>query len=372
MDDPTLTDNTMKLFKIIGGMALALALSPLLLAAKNDPHALPVNISFTNPAIRYVGRFTKDDKGPRCGWPASMVEIKFEGTDLQVKFKDEGRDFWQVILDGKPANILQLDKKQTVYPVVSGLPMQEHTVQLVKRTEAMVGTTQFLGFLANSRVKLLSITPPPHKMEVIGDSISCGFGNEATGKDIPFSPTTENAYLAYGAVAARALHADYICTAWSGKKLWPDNSIIPLYDSILPKEPEATPWDFASWTPDVVVINLATNDFGPRNPEEAGWTKAYIDFIGKIRKNYPSAHIYCMIGPMLTDLPADRKPLTTVRGYIQKVLEAFKDDPKIHSFDSGPQDGESNGWGAQSHPSVKTDQIIGEKLAEVIQHDLGW
>ena len=56
-------------------------------------------------------------------------------------------------------------------------------------------------------------------MEVIGDSISCGYGNEAANEHEHFSPTTENAYFSYGAIAARAFNADYTCIAWKWEKV---------------------------------------------------------------------------------------------------------------------------------------------------------
>ncbi len=72
---------------------------------------------------------------------------------------------------------------------------------------------------------------------MIGDSISCGYGNEGKSQNEHFSPDTENARDAYGAIAARRLGADYACVAWSGRKMWPDNTVPEIYDRALPQDP---------------------------------------------------------------------------------------------------------------------------------------
>lgn len=244
--------------------------------------------------------------------------LRFQGTALNARLKDNDADRWQVEVDGALTTTLQMRDGEHLYSVAAGLPEGAHTVRLVKATEAFVGTSQIFGFQLNAGSKLLPLPAPAHRLEVIGDSISAGYGNEAAAKEEHFSSKTENADLTYGAVAARKLGADYFCEAWSGKKMWPDNTIPELYDLALPQD-STSQWDFTTWTPDVVLINLATNDFGGKNPDEAGWTGAYEAFIKRLRGHYPHATIYCAIGPMMGDWGAN-KPLTALRGYLAKIV----------------------------------------------------
>ena len=117
---------------------------------------------------------------------------------------------------------LQLGEKGAhLYRVVSGLTAGEHTVRLVKATEPMIGVTQIQGFQLSAGGQLLPQPAPRRRLEVIGDSISCGYGNEGANQNEHFTPKTENAYFTYGADAARSLGADYVCLAWSGRKMWP-------------------------------------------------------------------------------------------------------------------------------------------------------
>lgn len=169
------------------------------------------------------------------------------------------------------------------------------------------------------------------------------------------------------------MNADYVCIAWSGKRLWPGNSIVDLYDRVAPNA-TGTKWDFAAWTPDVVVINLGTNEFNAKeNPEEAGWVDAYLKFIKQIRGNYPKAVIYCSVGTMLSEWPGARKPRSTILGYLAKVVEQANaaGGPPVRLLDFGVQ-AQHHGIGAQWHPSVKTHSIMAEKLAAAIRTDLGW
>ena len=140
-----------------------------------------------------------------------------------AKLADSGENQWQVVVDGKPTKILTTKGKGASYRVADSLPPGEHTVELVKRTEAFCGNTQFLGFQLSEGGRLLEPASAKHRIEIIGDSISCGYGNEGKSETEHFSPTTENAYLTYGASPARELGADCVVVAWSGRKMWPDN-----------------------------------------------------------------------------------------------------------------------------------------------------
>ena len=335
-----------------------------------------VSVPPTDAHVRYVGRWdTRDAGGPRCAWSASTIRLTLRGPGLSVRLADSGHDFWQVVVDGQPASVLELQSGTGLYSAAAGLPPGIHQISLVKRTEPFVGVTQVLGFVLPAGSALLP-TPPaaPRRLEFVGDSITCGYGNEGKSEQERFAPATENAYLAYGPAAARALGAECSVVAWSGRKMWPDNTTPEIYGRILPEDPTSV-WNFSSWIPDAVIINLATNDFGKENPEEAGWTQAYESFIARVRRNYPKAQIYCTVGPMMSDnWPPGHSALTTARRYLNRTVadEQKTGDTRIHFLEFTPQDGARDGLGADYHPSLKTDQIMADKLEQALQHDLAW
>lgn len=336
---------------------------------------LPVEVSPTDPNIRLIGRFDRrDPAGPRCAWAGSSVIVRFQGTALNVLIKSSGGDQFQVVVDGAPSSVLVVTKDAALYRAVSGLVDKEHIVELFKRTEPLVGQAQLLGLQLEKGRKLLPLPArKDRRIELVGDSITCGYGNESASEKEHFAPGTENNYLAYGAVAARDLGAEYAAIAWSGKWLFGDNAIPLLYDLALPGDPQSK-WDFSAWVPHVVVVNLGTNDFGPRNPTEKEWQDAYRSFIQTLRKNYPQCHVYCAVGSMMSDgYPPGRKALSTIRQYTTGLVEALhkSGDKRIHYLEFDAQD-PKNGLGGDWHPSIKTHRLMADKLVPAIKKELGW
>ena len=349
--------------------------------AADAPAAMPVELKPGPDTVLLQGRWdSTDPDGPRCAFPASGFVTRFSGTRLGARLKEawagKSQDQLQVFVDGKPGEVVKLQAGESVVTLADNLPPGEHTVRVVKRTEASVGTLQLQALLLPADTKAL---PPPKRparsIEVIGDSISCGYGNEGKSQNEHFSPDTENACLTYGFLTAEYFAADYTCVAWSGKKMWPNNTVGEFYDRALPADPKSA-WKFDAPAPDVVLINLATNDFGGKeNPDEAGWTTAYKAFITRLRKHYPKADIYLATGSMMSDdWPAKRKTLTTLKGYLDKVVADLKEsgDERLHRIDFDPQNAGKNGLGADWHPNVKTHRLMADKFIAALKTDLGW
>lgn len=356
--------------------ALPSALLTTALLAARCPAEESARVAPDDAHLQYVGRFDRrDPAGPRCEWPASSVVVRFRGTGLSAEMADTSDgDAFEVVIDGKPAAVLRPGRGTHTIEVAKDLPAGEHTVELVKRTEAVVGRAQFRGFVLPAGTALLDPRPATRRIEVIGDSISCGYGNEAASEKLHFDPATENAYLAYGAVAAWAVDAQYVCVAWSGKKVWPDNALPDLYDLALPTDP-ASRWDFSAPPPDVVLINLATNDFNPKPPDADQWTAAYAAFVRRVRGHYPKALIYLASGTMMSDAwPPGQKAMTTLLADLDRVLADLNKggDTNVRLLPFGSQDAQADGLGADYHPSVKTDAKMAEKFVVAMQRDLGY
>jgi hypothetical protein len=303
------------------------------------------------------------------------VRFQLKGSGpVTVFFDENGKDLWQVVVDGKPTQILSLQPGRHDYaleiPMNEGALRPVHSIRLVKRTEAFVGTTHFDGVMTSGSLLKGDLPMSKHHIEVVGDSITCGYGNEGADQNEHFKVDTENAYMSYASVGARGANADVSIIAWSGRKMWPDNTMPDIYDLITPTNPKSV-YDFKGPTPEAVVINLATNDFGRGNPDEAKWTGAYESFIRRVWSHYPHAAIYCATGSMMGDgNSANGGPLSTLTGYLQRMISRMN-DPRLH-FLAFAQQQPSDGYGADWHPSVKTDEIMGQKLSAVLKHDLGW
>lgn len=318
---------------------------------------------------RLIGRFVPMRQGVACEWPGSAIQFKPLKKTFTVKLVAETKDdYWQVDVDGRPLSVLHLDPTVENYTI--DLPSANvGAVTLVKRTEAFTGKTIFRGFTEAGVAK--SLIAPSRKILIIGDSISAGFGVDGKKAEDPFLNETSNAYMTYGWITARAVKADVTIAAWSGKKMWPDNSIPEIFDYALPSSKLAESKDHDSADTQAVLINLATNDFGRGIPEEKGWTTFYVSFVKKLRTRFPDAVIYLATGSMMTDTwPQEGKHLTTVKRYLDSIMTMLK-DPKTRRIDFDPQKQE-DGIGAQWHPNATTNNKMSQVFQAALRRDLGW
>lgn len=344
--------------------------------------------------IQITGRVDRSKPGAAVfSFPGVSIKAKFEGTSIEAVLVESGSgtatttNYFNVIIDGGEPVVLKLLRSQTVYPLASGLAEGTHTVELFKRTESNVGTVAFRGFRLDAGKKLLIPDPlPVRKIEFIGNSITCGYGNEVsttTPDKFHFTSANENNYKAWGAVAARKLNAQYSCVAYSGRGLMQNNTgskdgILPkIYDQIIADD-ATTSWDHYEYIPDVVVINLGTNDFSAETSsatytvDSAAFVQAYISFISKLRGYYPNASFVCCVGVMMGDgYPAGKKQWTRIQNYVSSVSTYFKSqgDSKVYYYKLTPQ---SSPYGEDWHPTAATDKKMADSISAFITRTIKW
>ncbi|HSO39742.1 MAG TPA: hypothetical protein VLT33_44755, partial [Labilithrix sp.] len=232
---------------------------------------------------RFVGRFDfSDPAGPRFAWSASTIEATFTGTGLAMRLRAEPLAPHDVKIDGKRVTLHETTTSYTVrlddrspfaiqvgaarerYELARDLdPSRVHAIAVTRDAEAFAGVHQFLGF----DVQGGALVPPRARslrIEIVGDSITCGYGVLGKDASCPFTYSTENASLAYGALLGRALDADVTTVCWSGRGIYRNYDIdgeptMPdLFELALPV-PKGSPvrWSFdAAPKPHAVVIHL--------------------------------------------------------------------------------------------------------------------
>jgi lysophospholipase L1-like esterase len=344
------------------------------------------NIPADHPMIQYYGRidFSNPQK-PRFAYSGVSINAKFTGTSLGIRlnnYSDADQNgnllynFYNVFVDGKLEVIKVENGKHEFFPG-RNLKDTVHTVLIFRRTEAFCGIGEFEGFIVDKGKELVKILPSakPRAIEFIGNSITCGYGNEGDDKSCPFSPETENNYQAYGAITARNLGARYSAICFSGKGVIRnyDKSFTEpmpeLYNGILPQEPSLK-WDFSKQIPDVVVINLGTNDFAHENPDSTAFVTAYSNLLKKIRSNYRNARIFCITGPMINDAwPAGSNAKATCTRFIKAAIKS-RGDEKVFFFEMKSQG--ANGYGCDWHPNLRQHEINAAELTAFIRKEMGW
>ncbi len=262
----------------------------------------------------------------------------------------------------------------------------EHTVRVVKLSENMRGKAALLALETDGEI--LPCPPEGKKIsiEFIGDSITCGYGNEAPGRDSPFDTREENGWISFGAVCGRALDAEYSMISVSGiaacaakYPMFPGKNMEDIYeytdfyiDERFGEAPEK--WSFTD-RPDWVVINLGTNDSArvwaaqdlARADEEAAWfVERYETFLRRVRTLRPAAQIICTLGPLDYFLyDGIEKAVNRLRTDRSQGTAVW--DGRIHAFKLRGVNLMTEGYGAVSHPSAKTHNRMGLELAERIR-----
>ena len=368
---------------VLGAMFL---LSSLLSSCRCAPSSGGGSTLGPPPAVpRILGRSLQAaDGSTHFAWSDTTILARFTGTSLALKLEDvvpgPHGNLYNVLVDDRPPLVLNMMPGVHEYPVAHDLEEGEHSLTVIKRTEALVGEARFAGLVLSPQGKILP--PPPAKarrIEIIGDSISAGYGNEGANEKCGFSPTDENGDLAYGPMAARALDAEVTVIAWSGKGVLRNldgnttDTVPALYGRILPEKPNSA-WDFARWVPDAVVINLGTNDFGLGVPDSSAFANAYDALLKSIRKHYPQATLLCAVGPMLSDThPKDQTQLSAARTYVQAAVQRRQKtgDTRVGFLEFPVQTGH-RGYGCDWHPSLATHAAMAAQLTAVLREALGW
>lgn len=314
------------------------------------------------PGVRLVGRVdVTDPAGARFAWSGTGVIAAFEGSGVTLSLNDSGQNQFTVLIDGVLGPKLVTLAGPGDYELASDLPPGEHVVEVYRRTEPSFGVTQFLGLELGAGGALREPPEAARRIELIGDSVSTGYGNEGESPTCGFSADTQNHHATYGALAARALGAELSTIAWSGKGVvynYDTDTVEPmpaLYGRTLPAEPESS-FDFSS-EPDAVVINLGTNDYSTDgDPEESLFAAEYAALLGRVRAAYPAAFILCTVGPLLNG--AD---LTAARAGIAAGVAAFEaaggSNVRVWEMDVPNTDP-----GCDYHPGLATHQAMADAL----------
>lgn len=358
---------------LVPATAAAAAAAPMVHPKTAGEHAATEESAAVAPP-RFVGRWVAEpDAGMRCSWSGTYVVGRFKGTRISARIKDEGFNLFQVVIDGETKKVLRTDKAkgEALYLLAEGLGDGVHEISLHRRTEPKVGEAVFYGFDAGPDGKLLPPAPAPERrLELVGDSITNGYGNEGPSGTCGYVNSEQNELATYGAITAKNLHADHTNIAWSGKSI---HEMRVLFDKALPQRKDSPVWDYSRYQPQVVVINLGTNNFANVDPGEALYVRVYEELVHVVRAAYPKAFIVCALGPMLTNVyPEGRNALTKARKYMKVAMTKLRESDKNIDFIEFPEQNHANGLGCGFHPSLKTHQLMAEQLTAFLKERMGW
>lgn len=353
----------------------------------------------TEDHVKVLGRTFMLDDCRVLSLSGAGVEFKYTGTRLTVTFYGDSTtetvegeaEPWRdqarvaVIIDG----ITMLDtvikkpvEKFVVFGEEENAPIGEHVVRIIKLSEPRMSTVG-LGEISVLATEAVSGTEYMDKyIEFIGDSITCGYGIDTPDEWYIFSTDTENVTKSFAYKTAHKLGADYSLVSYSGHGLlsgYTDDPTTPVLDELMQPyyeifaysyntfrgmKLESRKWDYESERkPDVIVINLGTNDesyIQDDADKKAAFESAYVDFLEQVHNVNPKSTIVVAFGLM-------GDALFEVE---ERAVSKFKDKSgfrDVYAFRIRPQDFERNGYAADWHPSAASHEIAADELTEFLK-----
>jgi len=363
-----------------------------------------MNVHLMKDCMEKIRRVGRTFEGPGdalfMNWTCSGIRFEFTGTFLAAELhavygeEEEQNQFdgtaikrktWPYAAvfiddDDEPVRYFEINDNAKDYLLFSSRQQETHTITIRKMTENPKGKLAVYKFIMDGSMERISEEIPKMKLEFIGDSIACGFGNMASDRNRGFYSSEENGWLSHPAIAAEKLHADFSMICYSGIAVskgigrvnWPAPCMPELYpytDRLIEEhlgiDKDLENWNFDQYVPDVIILNLGTNDAtvidmnidieqGIRKFEED-----YYNFLQMIRdRNGNEPWIICALGSMDYYLYDN----------IQKTAGRFANetrDLKIKCFKYS-RIRFMDGYGACGHPNITTQIRMGNELADFI------
>lgn len=337
--------------------------------------------------VKPLGRTLFDEGLLWCAFSGTGAEFTCTGSECTVKIQGD-RVSQSSSNDGNYARIaIYVDGERVIDDMIDQ-PEKSYTFQAENADVRIIKLSETA--MSCFAVKEISVTggeikPAENRdlfIEFVGDSITCGYGVDDEDKMHHFSTATEDVTKAYAYQTAQALGADHSMVSISGYGIisgYTDGDepvkaqTIPQYYEKLGfsygdfglDKPHNYKWDF-SRQPDLVVINLGTNDdsYCKDNADRQNeYREGYIELLKKIRKNNPDAKILCTLGIMGNRL------FPTIQQAVSDYT-AETGDANIDTMKFTPQSEAEDGIAADWHPSYKTHTKAAKMLTEKIKEIL--
>ncbi len=335
----------------------------------------PTQIAPNDARIQYVGRVVANSDSVAFTYPGTSIFMRFTGSSLFLEQKPNS-GFYMVEIDGNEAKKVA-SSNDSLLSVAENLSSGEHTARIMYVVEGYELKPVIYSFVLNAGEKLLEPSPlPERKILFIGNSITCGYGVEGTDGAQHFAYDTENHYYTYAAIAARRLNAQHHAIARSGIGIYRnygdkrEGSVENMpykFKQTLFDNPTYE-WDNTQFVPDLLCINLGTNDMSLDNYDIDAFRASYVAFLHQLRTYYPTSKIVVLCGSMLTGEVVELMQRT-----LDSIVAEFNSqgDSAISRFNFTPQDG-SLGYGSDYHPSLAQQRKMADELTPYISELMTW
>ena len=127
-------------------------------------------------------------------------------------------------------------------------------------------------------------------------------------------------------------------------------------------------WDFCRYQPDVVCINLGTNDLSTPNYDLKLLKQNYNQLYKTVRQHNPQAKVVFLTGSMLynQELELQKQLLDEIAAEAHKA-----GDKEVYRFDMAPISGEEF-YGNDWHPNIYQDEKMAVELTAYLRSLMNW
>ena len=236
-------------------------------------------------------------------WTASGIELNIKASELWVELEADyaAHEPWiSIIINGVNVSRQMVTRGRKWICVFRGMNKEIiKKIRIIKETQALnedpISCLQIHGVKCDG--EFLPVKDRPYKIEFIGDSITSGEGAIGAKEEEDWIMMWFSAFSNYTYMVAEEINADYRILSQSGWGAYtgydnnPNKNLPDYYEKVcgtlngeMNKGLGAhNDNDFSLWQPDVIVVNLGTNDEGAFNNPE--WKDDQSGKVYKQRKN---------------------------------------------------------------------------------------
>ena len=363
---------------------------------------IPVSAALDRIATWGRTYFDKEEGTLYSNFTCGSFEVDFQGRELQVQFSAvpdtfvmpvpgkelpprEDWPFVAVFLDGSetPHSKIRVRDGETI-TLFSAEGQEHHRIRIVKLNENFRTCVGIRGFVLDGQ--LLPFEKEQRDIiEFIGDSITCGFGNDTADITHEYESAEEDGWMTHGAIAARQLGLEprFICVSGiSIENVTPMpgfycmRQLYPYADRVIQEKmakqrgqenPTLQKFDFQASPARYVVLNLGTNDANQiyfredKEQAELDFEKNYENFVKEIRElNGPDTVIICALGCM------DYYLYDKIRDIVEKIKEKTGDN-RLFTLKYNKMMNVGPDAGGCLHPSIHRHKLMADDLVKKIQ-----
>jgi lysophospholipase L1-like esterase len=344
--------------------------------------------------VKQIGRTYLLDDTLWCALSGTGIEFTFTGTKAELNIvgdsiaansADGHYCRYAIYVNDKRVKDQLIKQTQQTITAFESNTEQTVTVRVVKLSESADSTMGIGKIKVTANGVIKPTAAKTHHIEFIGDSITCGYGVDDDDRSHHFSTATEDFTKTYAYKTAQALNADYSDVSFSGYGIvsgYTSNGkqnkiglVPPYYEKMgfsygninNSLQISTVNWDFSKFVPDVIVINLGTNDNSYCRGDlkkQKKFVAGYVAFLKQVRQANPNATIVCTLGIMGQELYPSIQ--SAVKQYKKATLDKNVSTLK---FDVQQQ---NDGICADWHPSDKTHTKAASKLTDHIKKIMKW